>query len=176
MSLTSGYSGRLQTPCYIEDLLYRMLLTSPPVTLPKLNKRTHIRGFTATRSKASLALTTVRINALQSNLRKLRIFTNKFSAVYKYELVSLHCFNELISSSFVSTLGVRIPSSVVPKYFYFLLNVQTGSGANLAPYTMANATISTGVNLTSHLHLVPRLRIMERYCVILNSCRGFRGL
>jgi hypothetical protein len=42
---------------------------------------------------------------------------------------------------------------------YLLHSVQTGSGAHPASYSVGNG----GVNRTTHLHLVPRVRMLELY-------------
>ena len=56
--------------------------------------------------------------------------------------------------------GVRISGEA--RYFYLLRNVQTGSDADLAFHSTGTAILSRelsgqGMNLTTHLHLVPRL-------------------
>jgi hypothetical protein len=53
------------------------------------------------------------------------------------------------------------------KRFFFIYSVLTGSGAHQTP--MDVGVLSPGVKLTTHLHLVPRSRMVELYlhCPIL---------
>jgi hypothetical protein len=59
------------------------------------------------------------------------------------------------------TAEVRFPGADVD--FSLPHSVQTGSGVHPASYTMDIRESGWGVNLTTHLHRVPRSRIMEIY-------------
>jgi hypothetical protein len=64
-----------------------------------------------------------------------------------------------------STIGVRIPAEA--RFFSFLKR-QTGSGAHIASYPMGTGAFpreqsGRGVKLTTHLHLMSRLRMLELY-------------
>jgi hypothetical protein len=59
--------------------------------------------------------------------------------------------------------GVKVQFPTWARDFSFLHNVQTGSGAHWSSYTMGTGDFPRGVKLTTHLHLVPRLRMVELF-------------
>ena len=68
----------------------------------------------------------------------------------------------LIFTAPYCSVGVRVPVGASDSSF--LQNVQTASGAHPALYSMGSGVLSRGysgrgVKLTTHLHLVPRLRM-----------------
>jgi len=62
-----------------------------------------------------------------------------------------------IVSSYGRRSEFRIPS--MNKRFFSSKTVQTGSGAHRASYSVGNGVTSRGMKLTTHLHLVLRLRM-----------------
>jgi hypothetical protein len=58
-----------------------------------------------------------------------------------------------------TTLRSLVRIAVGARDVFLLQNVQTGTWAHPASYSMDTEVLSRGVNLTAHLHLVPRLRM-----------------
>jgi hypothetical protein len=74
------------------------------------------------------------------------------------------------------TVGVRFPAEA--RDFHLLHNVQTGAGAHPAFSPMCTGVLfagesGRGLKVTTHLHLVPRSRMVELY---LNSLTLLHGV